>query len=103
MYKICYFVPESHLDETKHALFGVGAGRIGDYDQCAWQILGRGQFRPLDGSQPFIGQAGVLETAAEYRVELVCADHCVRNAITALKAAHPYEEPAYEVLALVPF
>lgn len=99
MYKICYFVPESHLDETKHALFGVGAGRIGDYDQCAWQILGRGQFRPLDGSQPFIGQAGVLETAAEYRVELVCA----RNAITALKAAHPYEEPAYEVLALVPF
>ncbi|CAN0604364.1 unnamed protein product, partial [Ectocarpus sp. 12 AP-2014] len=74
MYKICYFVPESHLEETKSALFGAGAGRIGDYDCCAWQSLGQGQFRPLAGSQPFIGQQGQVEKVSEYKVELVCED-----------------------------
>lgn len=97
MYKLCYFVPESHLEETKSALFLAGAGRIGDYDSCAWQCLGQGQFRPLDGSQPFLGQAGQIEMVNEYRVELVCEDSTVKPAIAALKLAHPYEEPAYDV------
>lgn len=103
MYKICYFVPESHLDETRNALFGAGAGHIGDYDQCAWHTSGQGQFRPLSGSQPFIGETGVLQTVAEYKVELVCLEGCVKSAIAALKAAHPYQEPAYEVFALMQF
>lgn len=60
MYKMCYFVPESHLETTKSALFEVGAGRIGDYDCCAWQCKGQGQFRPLDGSQPFWARPGKL-------------------------------------------
>ena len=102
MYKICYFVPASHLEQTKQALFSAGAGCIGDYDQCAWQILGSGQFRPLNGSHPFIGETGRLEAVTEYKVELVCNDKKVKGAIAALKAAHPYEEPAYEVFALVP-
>lgn len=100
MYKICYFVPESHLEETKSALFGAGAGRIGDYDCCAWQSLGQGQFRPLAGSQPFIGQQGQVEKVSEYKVELVCEDSVIRQAIEAFKQAHPYEEPAYEVYRL---
>ncbi|MBO6851066.1 MAG: NGG1p interacting factor NIF3 [Marinobacter sp.] len=100
MYKICYFVPESHLEETKSALFGAGAGRIGDYDCCAWQSLGQGQFRPLAGSQPFIGQQGQVEKVSEYKVELVCDDGVIRQAIEAFKKAHPYEEPAYEVYRL---
>lgn len=98
MYKLCYFVPESYLEETKSALFLAGAGRIGDYDSCAWQCLGQGQFRPLDGSQPFLGQSGELETVSEYRVELVCEDGSIGAAIAALKLAHPYEEPAYDVI-----
>ncbi|MDO3720088.1 YqfO family protein [Marinobacter sp. chi1] len=97
MYKLCYFVPESHLEKTKQALFDVGAGRIGDYDSCAWQCRGQGQFRPLDGSDPFLGAVGALEKVDEYKVELVCEDSLIRTALEALKQAHPYEEPAYEV------
>ncbi len=57
MYKLCYYVPESHLEVTKQAIFDAGAGRVGNYDCCCWQVRGQGQFRPLPGSQPFIGQA----------------------------------------------
>lgn len=60
MYKLCYFVPESHLEVTKAALFDAGAGRVGDYDRCCWQVLGQGQFRPLPGSRPYLGEAGRL-------------------------------------------
>ncbi|MFL1465192.1 NGG1p interacting factor NIF3 [Marinobacter sp. DUT-3] len=97
MYKLCYFVPETHLEQTKAALFEAGAGRIGDYDCCAWQCRGQGQFRPLDGSQPFLGQQGELEVVDEYKVELVCKDELIGEALEAFKKAHPYEEPAYEV------
>ncbi|WP_417532345.1 NGG1p interacting factor NIF3 [Marinobacter lipolyticus] len=97
MYKLCYFVPETHLEQTKAALFGAGAGRIGDYDCCAWQCRGQGQFRPLDGSEPFLGQQGELEVVDEYKVELVCKDELISEALEAFKKAHPYEEPAYEV------
>ncbi|MEC7729597.1 MAG: YqfO family protein [Pseudomonadota bacterium] len=97
MYKLCYFVPETHVEKTKQALFDAGAGRIGDYDSCAWQCLGRGQFRPLEGSDPFLGHAGEIEAVDEYKVELVCADELIKDALAALKQAHPYEEPAYEI------
>ena len=97
MYKMCYFVPETHVEKTKQALFDAGAGRIGDYDSCAWQCLGRGQFRPLEGSDPFLGHAGEIEVVDEYKVELVCADELIKDAVAALKQAHPYEEPAYEI------
>lgn len=100
MYKLCYFVPEPHLEQTKAALFRVGAGRIGDYDSCAWQCQGQGQFRPLDGSQPFLGQTGELEIVKEFKVEMVCEDSLIRQALGALKEAHPYEEPAYEIYRL---
>ncbi|WP_449286639.1 NGG1p interacting factor NIF3 [Marinobacter sp. PE14] len=97
MYKMCYFVPETHVEKTKQALFDAGAGRIGDYDSCAWQCLGRGQFRPLEGSDPFLGNVGEIEVVDEYKVELVCADELIKDALAALKQAHPYEEPAYEI------
>lgn len=100
MYKISVFIPESHLELIKTAMFEAGAGRIGDYDCCAWQCLGQGQFQPLENSQPFIGQPGEIETVAEYKVEMVCKDSLIKAAITALKQAHPYEEPAYDVWRL---
>src|SRR5690554_7132017 len=72
MYKLCYFVPEGYLEQTKQALFAAGAGKIGDYEQCAWQCEGQGQFRPLAGSDPFLGAQGQLERVKEFKVELVC-------------------------------
>lgn len=98
MYKITFYVPASHLEVVKAALFAAGAGRLGDYDCCAWQVKGQGQFRPLAGSNPRIGRRDVLETVEEYRVELVCDDACVQAAVAALRQAHPYEMPAYDVV-----
>lgn len=100
MYKICFYVPKSHLETVKEALFIAGAGRIGNYDRCSWQCLGEGQFRPLSGSQPAIGQQGVIERVAEYKVELVCSNESIQAVVAALKTSHPYEEPAYDVLEI---
>ena len=100
MYKLVFFVPESHLEATKSAVFSAGAGRIGNYDSCCWQVAGTGQFRPLQGSNPFIGATDQLEQVAEFRVEMVCDDSFIRAAVTALRAAHPYEEPAFDVWRL---
>jgi hypothetical protein len=100
MYKLAFFVPPSHVEQVKNALFAAGAGRIGAYDRCSWQVLGNGQFRPLDGSQPFIGQAGEVEQVQEWKVELVVADELLSQAVAALKDSHPYEVPAYEVWRL---
>ena len=108
MYKIVFYVPESHLQSVKQAIFDSGAGKIGNYDQCCWQVLGQGQFRPLAGSQPFIGEVSLEQSAPaeevmEYRVELVCEDDLIQQAITALRQAHPYEEPAFDVWQLASF
>jgi len=103
MYKLCFYVPASHLELVKQALFDGGAGRIGAYDQCVWQVLGEGQFRPLAGSQPFIGSAGQVEKVPEYKVEVVCADAQIADSVARLKQAHPYEEPAYQVWKLEDF
>lgn len=101
MYKLIVFVPESHTDTVKASLFAAGAGRQGDYDCCAWQTLGTGQFRPLAGSSPFLGRQDEVETVAEYRVEMLCEAPRLASVVAALRAAHPYEEPAFEVIQLV--
>lgn len=103
MYKLCVYVPASHLEVVKQALFDAGAGRIGDYDSCCWQVAGQGQFRPLAGANPFIGSQGTVESVEEYKVELVCDASIVAAAVAALKRAHPYEEPAYQVWRLESF
>lgn len=100
MYKLVFFVPDSHLESVKSAVFAAGAGYIGNYDQCCWQVAGQGQFRPLSGATPYLGQHDRLEAVQEYRVEMVCADDRIRAAIAALRAAHPYEEPAVDVWRL---
>lgn len=103
MYKLGFFVPASHLDVVKNAVFAAGGGRIGNYDHCAWQAQGLGQFRPLDGSQPFLGEVGQVEQVEEWKVELVVADELIRLVVEALKQSHPYETPAYEVWRLERF
>ncbi len=81
-------------------MFEAGAGRGGNYDCCAWQTRGEGQFRPLDGSTPFLGNQGQIETVIEYKLELVCEKPCLKAVIAALKQAHPYEEVAYTVIRI---
>lgn len=103
MYQISFYVPEDYLDKVKAALFEAGAGTIGGYSCCAWQIKGRGQFMPLKGSEPFVGQIDQLETIVEYKVEMVCAKELISAAVKALKKAHPYEIPAYQVIAMQAF
>lgn len=97
-YKIEFYVPESHVEAVKIAMFDAGAGAVGDYDSCSWQSSGQGQFRPLSGSSPYIGSEGKIETVAEIKVEMICASPCLSEAIAALKLTHPYEEVAYFVI-----
>ncbi|WP_107330731.1 Nif3-like dinuclear metal center hexameric protein [Metapseudomonas otitidis] len=100
MYKLCFYVPEFHVEPVKQAVFAAGGGRIGAYDSCSWQALGQGQFRPLDGADPFVGQVGQVEHLPEWKVEMVVADELIHDAVRALKKAHPYETPAFEVWRL---
>ena len=101
MFKLCFYVPESHLESVKAAAFAAGAGKIGDYDSCCWQVAGQGQFRPLAGSDPYLGSQGAVETVAEFKVEMVCDKAHIQQAVDAMRAAHPYEEPAWDVVELV--
>ncbi len=98
MLKLTVYIPESHLEPVKEALFAAGAGRYRGYDRCCWQVLGQGQFRPLEGSRPFIGEAGAVARVAEVRVELLCEEALAAKVVAALRAAHPYEEPAFDLV-----
>jgi len=102
MYKLEFYVPPMQLDAVKTAIFEAGAGRIGNYDCCCWETSGTGQFRPLDGSNPFIGQTGSIEQVAEVKVEMVCAEEYIEAVVAALKEAHPYETPAYQYWLVCP-
>jgi len=103
MYKLCFYVPEAQLEEVKNALFEKGAGRVGQYDHCCWQVLGEGQFKPLEGATPFVGSVNVIHKLPEYKVEMVVEDELITLVIKELLRTHPYEEPAYEVCKLVLF
>lgn len=94
------YVPESHVELVKQAVFEAGAGRQGAYDQCCWQVLGQGQFRPLAGAQPFIGTHAQTNCVSEFRVELLVPENRVKAVIRALRAAHPYEEPAFDLMQI---
>lgn len=100
MLKLVFFVPESHKEIVKNAVFKQGAGRYEGYDYCAWETLGLGQFKPLSGSQPFLGQQDKTETVAEYRVEMMCSEKHIKAVLTALIDSHPYEIPAYDVQSI---
>ena len=95
MYQLIVYVPDSHLDSLKKALFKAGGGRIGQYDCCAWQALGKGQFRPLTASNAFIGTKNEIATVADHKVERVCSRECIEEVLQALITVHPYETPAY--------
>ncbi|NOR43421.1 MAG: NGG1p interacting factor NIF3 [Gammaproteobacteria bacterium] len=103
MYKLCVYVPENSVEKVKKALFDSGAGRIGNYDNCCWQTNGTGQFRPLENSNPAIGTINDIEYVPEIKIEMVCENNLIKNAIQAMKDSHPYEEPAFDVWQLTEF
>ena len=95
VYKITFYVPEDHLEKVKNALFAKGAGKVGNYDCCAWQTFGDGQYRPLRGSHPYVGFENQIETVKEYLVELICENKYLKATLNELIRVHPYEMPAY--------
>lgn len=98
--KVTVFVPVADRDAVLDAMAAAGAGAIGDYDRCGFWANGTGSFRPLPGAQPFIGTVGQPETVAEARLEMIAPEARWQAVVAALKAAHPYEEPAFDVYPL---
>ena len=101
MYKLIFYVPKNSCEKVKEAIFKTGAGSIGNYSHCSWETLGVGQFLPLEGANPTRGKIGQCEKVAELRVEILCEDENIKEAVKALKSVHPYEEPAYEVISVL--
>jgi hypothetical protein len=99
--KLVVFVPESALEPVRDALFAAGAGRIGDYERCSWYTVGTGTFLGGEDADPSIGKRGREERVPELRLETVFPGERQREVVAALRAAHPYEEPAFDVYELV--
>jgi hypothetical protein len=98
--KLVVFVPMEALDAVRDALFAVGAGRIGDYERCSWYTEGTGTFFGGEGTAPTLGEAGREERVPEARVETVYPAEREAEVVRALRAAHPYEEPAFDLYPL---
>jgi hypothetical protein len=99
--KLVVFVPAESLDAVRDALFAAGAGRIGAYERCSWYTEGTGTFLGGEGTAPTIGRAGVEERVAEVRLETVFPSERRDEVVAALRQAHPYEEPAFDLYALL--
>lgn len=95
-------VPPENADAVRAALFEAGAGQIGDYSHCSWSVTGTGQFLPHEGATPAIGSVGSVERVAEDRVEVIAPASARAAVLAGMRAAHPYEEPAFDVFALAP-
>ena len=96
------YVPAENADAVREAIFAAGGGHIGDYSHCSWSVAGTGQFLPHDGASPVIGSVGTVERVPEERVEVIAPARLRGHALAAMRAAHPYEEPAFDIFALAP-
>ncbi|HEX3343054.1 MAG TPA: Nif3-like dinuclear metal center hexameric protein, partial [Polyangiaceae bacterium] len=99
-HKLVTFVPADHVDAVSRALFAAGAGRIGQYSSCSFRSPGTGTFFGGEGTHPAVGEAGRLEEAAEVRLETVVPPQATGAVVGALRASHPYEEPAFDLVRL---
>ena len=96
------FVPGENADAVREAMFAAGAGHIGDYSHCSWSATGVGQFLPHDGATPTIGNVGTVERVPEDRIEVIAPSQVRGHVLASMRAAHPYEEPAFDVFELAP-
>ena len=102
-YKLVVFVPHAAKESVKAAMFaaGAGTGEYANYDCCAFESEGVGQFRPLGGANPHVGEVGAVHHEPEVRVELIVSENNAQAVLRALKNAHPYEEPAFDLFERV--
>lgn len=98
--KLVTFVPQSHSVEVRTSIFEAGAGFIGKYDCCSYNVNGQGSFRALDGAKPFAGEVGNLHFEDEVRIETIFPAHLQKNVLEAMFRSHPYEEVAYDIYPL---
>jgi hypothetical protein len=99
--KLVVFVPREALDTVREALFAAGAGRIGDYERCSWHTDGTGTFLGGESTSPNVGHSGREQRVAELRLETVYPADREIDVVRALREAHPYEEPAFDLYALL--
>ncbi|HEY4500163.1 MAG TPA: hypothetical protein VJH25_00020 [Candidatus Paceibacterota bacterium] len=100
LYKLVVYVPLDHADKIREALHSSGAGEMGNYDQVTFSARGMGRFRPLAAANPAIGEVGKLELVEEERIETVVTEDIIEKVLSAVRAAHPYEEPAIDIYEL---
>jgi len=98
--KLAVYVPSGHVEEVRNALSGAGAGWIGNYSHCTFMTPGTGTFKPLEGTNPYIGRTGELERVAEYKLETIVPSGKADAVVRAMREAHPYEEAAYDLYPL---
>jgi len=99
--KIVIYTPTSHADQVRATLASAGAGHIGNYDYCSFSVKGTGRFRPLEGSNPHIGEHDKIEEVEEERIETICPQEKVTKIVAKIREVHPYEEPAIDVYPLL--
>ncbi|HKB02383.1 MAG TPA: Nif3-like dinuclear metal center hexameric protein [Gemmataceae bacterium] len=98
--KVVVFVPDADLGKVSDAMFGAGAGVIGQYEQCSFRLAGTGTFFGTEGTNPTVGEKGRREDVSEWRLEVVCPEAVLPGVLKAMRAAHSYEEPALDVYPL---
>lgn len=98
--KLVTFCPTSHADEVRDAIFSAGAGQIGNYDSCSYNLDGKGTFRALEGADPYVGKKDELHFENEVRIESIAPQFKMPLIIKSMISAHPYEEVAYDVYPL---
>lgn len=96
-YKVVVFVPKKDAETVKHAMAAAGAGALGHYTECSFEVTGLGMFRPGEQAHPFIGKLGSVKEVRESRIEMICPKSRLASVIATMKKVHPYEEPAYDV------
>lgn len=99
--KLVCFVPNTQLEEVRQAMFDAGAGNIGNYSSCSFSTSGIGTFEPMENAIPFSGKVGTRSHEDESRLEVLVPSHVLRNVVSAMKSAHPYEQVAYEAYVLI--
>lgn len=100
IFKLITFVPTANADEVRNALFAEGAGTLGNYSQCSFNVEGEGSFLPINGANPYFGEIGQRHSERETRIEVLVQNHLLPKIVNALREVHPYEEPAYDIIPL---
>jgi|TARA_B100000886_G_scaffold339472_1_gene305049 hypothetical protein len=100
-YQVVCYVPESHTESVKQAMFAAGAGQFNGYSHCCWQTRGTAQFMPDESANPYIGHQHERSQLTEIKLEIYCDRHCLAEVVQAMKISHPYEVPAFGVFAMV--